>query len=134
MRRRLVLSTIAVVLVVILVLFIPVLLVVRDAEGGDLPGDVVARLAVVACAAVASAALLAGIQARQLARPLERLARSASRLGGGDFSAAAPAPSGISAPPSVPMPSAITRTPASRSRSTESGSNASLSPSESTTR
>ena len=30
MRRRLVLSTIAVVLVVILVLFIPVLLVVRD--------------------------------------------------------------------------------------------------------
>jgi signal transduction histidine kinase len=96
MRRRLVLSTIAVVLVVILVLFIPVLLVVRDAEGGDLPGDVVARLAVVACAAVASAALLAGIQARQLARPLERLARSASRLGGGDFSAAAPPPSGIS--------------------------------------
>ncbi len=96
MRRRLVLSTIAVVLVVILVLFIPVLLVVRDAEGGNLPGDVVARLAVVAGAAVASAALLAGIQARQLARPLERLARSASRLGGGDFSAAAPPPSGIS--------------------------------------
>ena len=96
MRRRLVLSTIAVVLVVILVLFIPVLLIVRDAQGGDLPGDVVGRLAVIATAAIASAALLASVQARQLARPLERLARSASRLGGGDFSAAAPSPSGIS--------------------------------------
>jgi len=95
MRRRLVLSTIAVVLVVILVLFIPVLLIVRDAQGGDLPGDVVARLAVIAVAAIGSAALLAGVQARQLARPLERLARSAARLGGGDFSAAAPPPSGI---------------------------------------
>ena len=96
MRRRLVLSTIAVVLVVILVLFIPVLLIVRDAQGGNLPGDVVGRLAVIATAAIASAALLASVQARQLARPLERLARSASRLGGGDFSAAAPSPSGIS--------------------------------------
>jgi signal transduction histidine kinase len=96
MRRRLVLSTISVVLVVIVVLLVPVLLIVRDAEGGTLRADVVARLAVIAVAAVASAALLAGVQARQLARPLERLARSASRLGAGDFSAAAPAPSGIS--------------------------------------
>ena len=79
MRRRLVLSTIAVVLIVILVLLVPVLLVVRDAEGGELPADVLARLAVIAVAAIASAALLAGVQARQLARPLERLARSASR-------------------------------------------------------
>jgi signal transduction histidine kinase len=94
-RRRLVLSTIAVVVVVIVVLTIPVLLIVRDAEGGELPGDVVSRLAVIALAAVAAAALLAGVQARQLARPLERLARSASRVGDGDFSAAAPPPSGI---------------------------------------
>jgi signal transduction histidine kinase len=95
MRRRLVLSTIAVVVVVILVLTIPVLFVVRDAEGGELPSGVVSRLAVIALAAVGSAALLAGVQARQLARPLERLARSASRVGDGDFSAAAPPPSGI---------------------------------------
>jgi signal transduction histidine kinase len=95
-RRRLVLSTIAVVIVVILVLLIPVLLIVRDAEGGDLPGDVMARLAIIAVAAIAAAALLAGVQARQLARPLERLARSASRVGDGDFSAAALQPSGIS--------------------------------------
>jgi signal transduction histidine kinase len=94
-RRRLVLSTIAVMLVVIVVLLIPVTLTVRQANGG-VPGAVLARLALVAGAAITAAALLAGIQARQLARPLERLARSASRLGGGDFSAAAPPPSGIS--------------------------------------
>jgi signal transduction histidine kinase len=94
-RRRLVLSTIAVVLVVIVVLLVPVLLVVREADGG-IAGTVLARLGVIAVAAVAVAALLASIQARQLARPLERLARSAARLGGGDFSAAAPPPSGIS--------------------------------------
>jgi signal transduction histidine kinase len=95
MRRRLVLSTIAVVVVVIVVLIVPVLLIVRDAEGGELPGGVVSRLAVIALAAIGAAALLAGVQARQLARPLERLARSASRVGDGDFSAAAPPPSGI---------------------------------------
>ena len=95
MRRRLVLSTIAVVVVVIIVLTIPVLLIVRDAEGGELPGAVLSRLAVIALAAIAAAALMAGVQARQLARPLERLARSASRVGDGDFSAAAPSPSGI---------------------------------------
>jgi signal transduction histidine kinase len=94
-RRRLVLSTIAVVAVVIVVLTVPVLLIVRDAEGGDLPGSVVSRLVVIALTAVGAAALLAGVQARQLARPLERLARSASRVGDGDFSAAAPPPSGI---------------------------------------
>jgi len=94
-RRRLVLSTIAVVVVVIIVLTIPVLLIVRDAEGGELPGAVLSRLAVIALAAIAAAALMAGVQARQLARPLERLARSASRVGDGDFSAAAPSPSGI---------------------------------------
>jgi signal transduction histidine kinase len=94
-RRRLVLSTIAVVVVVIAVLTVPVLLIVRDAEGGELRGDIVVRLLVIALAAIGAAALLAGVQARQLARPLERLARSASRLGDGDFSAAAPHPSGI---------------------------------------
>jgi signal transduction histidine kinase len=90
-----VLSTISVVVVVIVVLTIPVLLIVRDAEGGELPSHVVTRLLVIALAAIGTAALLAGVQARQLARPLERLARSASRLGDGDFSAAAPPPSGI---------------------------------------
>lgn len=95
MRRRLVLSTIAVVVVVIVVLTVPVLLIVRDTEGGELPGDVAMRMLVIALAAIGAAALLAGVQARQLARPLERLARSASRLGDGDFSAAAPQPSGI---------------------------------------
>lgn len=95
MRRRLVLSTIAVVVVVITVLIVPVLLIVRDAEGGELPATVISRMAVIAVAAIASAALLAEIQARQLARPLERLSRSASRVGDGDFSAAAPPPSGI---------------------------------------
>ena len=96
MRRRLVLSTIAVVTVVIVVLLVPVLLIVRDADGGDLRGEVAVRLAVIAAAAMGAAALLAGVQARQLARPLERLARSASRVGDGEFGAAAPAPSGIS--------------------------------------
>jgi signal transduction histidine kinase len=94
-RQRLVLSTIAVVVVVIVVLTVPVLLIVRDADGGELRGDVVVRMLVIALAAIGAAALLAGVQARQLARPLERLARSASRLGDGDFSAAAPQPSGI---------------------------------------
>ena len=87
-------SIMAVVTVVIVVLLVPVLLIVRDAEGGALRSDVVARLAVIAAAAMGAAALLAGVQARQLARPLERLARSASRIGDGDFSAAAPPPSG----------------------------------------
>ncbi len=91
MRRRLVLSTIAVVVVVILVLLLPVLLIVRDAEDGELPADVLGRLTVIAVAAIASAALLAGVQARQLARPLERLARSAARVGDGDFERGRPA-------------------------------------------
>lgn len=95
MRRRMVLSTISVVIVVIIVLSVPVLFLVRDAEGGELPAGVLVRLGVIATAAIAAAALLAGVQARQLARPLERLARSASRVGDGDFSAAVAPPSGI---------------------------------------
>ncbi|MFP5488696.1 MAG: sensor histidine kinase [Acidimicrobiia bacterium] len=43
-------------------------------------------LLMLALGALAAAAALAAVQARQLARPLERLARRASRLGDGDFS------------------------------------------------
>ncbi len=57
--------------------------------------DQVFRLGVIAAVAVIAAALLATIQARQLATPLERLARSATRLGDGDFSVTAPPASGI---------------------------------------
>lgn len=57
--------------------------------------DQVTRLAVIATVALVAAALLAAVQARQLATPLERLARSAARLGDGDFSVGAPAASGI---------------------------------------
>lgn len=176
MRRRLVLSTVAVVTVVIVVLLVPVLLIVRSAAESELQsrldqqlsaitatladgqapdpavlddimtegdgiritypnGDVyehdtegiespveasatgpdgttiqlvtsgeelnqrfqeqVVRLAIVAAVAIIAAALLATVQARQLALPLERLARSASRLGDGDFSVTGPPPSGI---------------------------------------
>ncbi len=95
MRRRLVISTVTVVIVVIGVLLLPVVLIVRDAEGGEVPGEVIARLAIIAGAAVGAAALLAVIQARSLARPLERLTRSAARLGEGDFSVTGPPPSGI---------------------------------------
>jgi signal transduction histidine kinase len=181
MRRRLVLSTIAVVTVVIIVLLVPVLLIVRNAAEAELqsrlgqqlttvtaeladdllagrppdldsvrslvaegdgisvldaddevlaergvdgiaspvvasasgPGgttirlitsgeqlnerfqDQVLRLGFVALVAIVASALLATIQARQLAAPLERLARSASRLGDGDFSITGGPASGI---------------------------------------
>jgi signal transduction histidine kinase len=49
------------------------------------------RLAVAAAALIAVAALAAAWLGRRLARPLERLAGSARRLGDGDFSARAPA-------------------------------------------
>ena len=52
------------------------------------------RIAFIAVFALIAAALLAAIQARQLARPLERLARSAGRVGDGDFTTPAAA-SGI---------------------------------------
>jgi signal transduction histidine kinase len=57
--------------------------------------DQLVRLLFLALFAVVAAAALAVIQARQLARPLERLARSATRLGDGDFNAAPPSASGI---------------------------------------
>lgn len=97
MRRRLVLSTIAITTVALIVVLIPVLVIVDDADGGARVdfGEQVLRLGVVALIAIAAAAGLAAIQARQLARPLERLARSAGRLGDGDFTALTAAPSGI---------------------------------------
>jgi len=94
MRRRLVLSTIAVVIVVLVVLLVPVILIVSDASGGDTADSSLIRLAVIAVFALIAAAVLAAVQARQLARPLERLARSAGRVGDGDFSAP-PTASGI---------------------------------------
>ncbi len=81
------LSTIAVVVVVLVVLLVPVVLIVNDANDGDTPTDQFVRLAVIAIVALIAAAVLAAVQARQLALPLERLARSAARVGDGDFSA-----------------------------------------------
>lgn len=52
-------------------------------------------LAAFAVAAVALGAVLAALLAARLSRPLEHLATTADRLGGGDFSTAVPPPSGI---------------------------------------
>jgi signal transduction histidine kinase len=92
-RRRLVLSTIAVVVAIMSVLLAPVLLVVNAADVAN-DNNLYARIAVIAIFALIAAALLAVVQARQLARPLERLARSAGRVGDGDFSSP-PSASGI---------------------------------------
>ena len=89
MRRRLVLSTLAVVVVVMVVLLAPVFAVVSDAADPDEANRLYVRIAVVAVFALGAAALLAAVQARQLARPLERLARAAGRVGDGDFTAPA---------------------------------------------
>ena len=80
MRRRLVLWTIGVVVVVLVVLLSPVVLIVNDANDGDTPAGQFLRLAVIAVFALIAAAVLAAVQARQLAHPLERLARSAALL------------------------------------------------------
>lgn len=87
MRRRLVLSTLAVVMVVMAVLLAPVLLVVDASTVDDESSALYWRIGIIALFSLVAAALLAAIQARQLARPLERLARSAGRVGDGDFSA-----------------------------------------------
>lgn len=94
MRKRLVLSTLVVVVVVMIVLLTPVFVVVSDAADDDERARLFGRLAIIAVFALGAAAALAAIQARQLARPLERLARSAGRVGDGDFTAPA-ASSGI---------------------------------------
>lgn len=94
MRRRLVLSTLAVVVVVLAVLLAPVFVVVSSAADADERGTLFTRIGVIALFALAAAGALAAVQARQLAQPLERLARSAGRVGDGDFTAPAAA-SGI---------------------------------------
>lgn len=57
--------------------------------------DQLIRLAFIAAFAIVASAVLAWVQARQLARPLERLARTATRLGEGDFTVTGPTYSGI---------------------------------------
>lgn len=89
-----VLSTLAVVVVVMAVLLAPVFLVVNTAAEPEEQNGLFGRIAIIAVFALAAAAALAAVQARQLAQPLERLARSAGRVGDGDFTTPA-APSGI---------------------------------------
>ena len=67
-------------------------------SGGDLRRRLTRQfllLGVLAAGGVLLAAVLAAIFGARVARPLEQLASSASRLGAGDFSAALPPPSGI---------------------------------------
>ncbi len=94
MRRRLVLSTLSVVVVVMGVLLAPVFFVVNASADPTPRAGGFIRFGIVAVFALVAAAMLAAVQARQLARPLERLARSAGRVGDGDFTAPADA-SGI---------------------------------------
>ncbi len=70
-------------------------IVTSRSEVDDRLRSQVVRLGVVGLFAILGAALLASVQARQLARPLERLARAATRLGDGDFTANTPTSSGI---------------------------------------
>ena len=71
------------------VLIAPVFVIVSSSADVDEPGSLFVRMGVIALFALAAAAALAAVQARQLARPLERLARSAGRVGDGDFTAPA---------------------------------------------
>jgi signal transduction histidine kinase len=88
-------STLAVVVVVLAVIVAPVFVVVSDAADPDDRAALFGRLAIISAFALVAAGALAAVQARQLARPLERLARSAGRVGDGDFSTP-PGSSGIS--------------------------------------
>ncbi len=87
-------STIAVVGAALGVLIIPVSAVIDSSVPARERDALVARVALLAVFALVTAAMLATLQARSLARPLERLARSAGRVGDGDFSAP-PVASGI---------------------------------------
>ena len=58
--------------------------------------DQLATLALITVGGLLAAAALAAVQARQLARPLERLATSAGRIGDGDFSTSSLPTTGIS--------------------------------------
>lgn len=71
------------------VLLAPVFLVVSSAAEADQQTRLFSRIAIIALFSLGAAGLLAAVQARQLARPLERLARSAGRVGDGDFTAPA---------------------------------------------
>lgn len=69
--------------------------VTSSAESNDRFRSQLIRLSTVALFAIVVAAMLAWVQARQLASPLERLARAAARVGDGDFTVASPGVSGI---------------------------------------
>jgi signal transduction histidine kinase len=72
--------------------------VVISADRGPLDDRVRSQVTILlglAGLGLVAAATLAALQARRLAVPLERLAASAARVGDGDFSAAAPPPTGI---------------------------------------
>lgn len=87
MRKRLVMSTLIVVVTVMVTLLAPVLLVVNAASDVANTADLYMRIGVIALFALLAAGALAWLQARRVAEPLERLARSAGRVGDGDFSA-----------------------------------------------
>jgi signal transduction histidine kinase len=57
--------------------------------------DQISTLALITIGGLLAAAALAAVQARQLARPLERLATSAARIGDGDFSTSSLPTTGI---------------------------------------
>ncbi len=65
-------------------------------DGDERLRSQVVNLGVVGLFAILGAAMLSFIQARRLALPLETLARAATRLGDGDFTASTPTRSGIS--------------------------------------
>lgn len=73
--------------------------------------DQISTLALITVGGLFAAAALAAVQARQLARPLERLATSAGRIGAGDFSTSSLPTTGI---PEIDRISGALRTSGSR--------------------